>query len=474
MTPALLPAVVAGWIRFLAWLAFLAVCFGVFATAPNRLVGWRPLLWILIAAPAFAFTARLGLRGGLRPLFRMAWLENHSARIVLWSVSGGFLLRTLFVLMAPPVQLSDFNEYVGLANNLLDTGQYFSHTENGTVWYAYRPPGYAAFLAGWIWVFGKSPWLPAISNLLLYVGTALLLDRMARRWAGAAPAALAQLLFAVWPSHIAMTGLAHYEPLLAFLMMLSWWLFLDQECPGCWAAAGLITGFSVLVRQILLPAPFFWLLHRAIRPGSRSRALLAVALASVALYAVVLPWAARNRGKGLSAMVATNGGQALYQGANDDATADYNDVPSVNMQRKMNWNEERADIEMAALARQWIAANPEKWISLMLAKQAYFLGEDTSGFYWSLRMPYNTGGAVYAGLQGIAHLWWIGVWFLATLAAVAQRDLLRNSSALQFFLWMIVFFVVAAAPFTIQPRYHMPFVPLALVIAGLAVRPLPE
>lgn len=313
-------------------------------------------------------------------------------------------------------------------------------------------------------VVGDNPWIPTVTNLVFYVLTGILLYKMACRWTSPFAGAVMQVLFALWPSHIAMTGLAHYEPMFMWLLWLCIWWFLTRDGLGWAVITGLATGASVLTRQTLLPVPILWGLYAV----CRGRPLIPVAVASLALATTIIPWAMRNSSKGVPVLISSNTGGAIYQGANDAAQADYNDKPVGEMYRKLNWNEYEQQVVMTEMAKDWIRRNPGRWIRLLFEKQVYFLGEDTTGFYWTLKIAHKSEGTLYKLLQLAAHAWWVGIWVLAALAAFMHRDELRTNPEWQFVLWIILFFVVTAAPFTIQPRYHIPFIPAVLLLSGWA------
>ncbi len=450
------------WQPRIVWFGFLVVAFGVFVSMPVRNVGLQPLLLFPIGAAVMAFCVWRGRRGGIPVAGRwIAWLEANSSRVCFWAVVAGVLLRVLFLLVVPVVQVSDFQEYLGLARKILSKGELVWDQPNGQYWYAYRPPGYPAFLAAAMAIAGDRPLLPAALNIVLYVAAAAILRRMSLCWTNPAAAAATQVLFAFWPDAIVSVGLAQHEPLFIVLVYLAVWLFLRATGIGSHLVAGLVTAASILVRQTLLPIPVVWLLRR------RSPVILA-AVASMTL--MVGAWGIRNHRKGVPVLISSNIGSVIYPAAFDGAKEEYDDAPVVEMFKKAEWNEYRQYAMMTESAKRWIIANPGRWTILLLRRLPQFLGEDGGGMSWVLKVGHNYDGQSYLVARMIGQGWWVLVWILAAVAAVARRDAIIASPDIQFLLWVILLFVVTALPFITQARYHAGLVPAVLLLSGWAFR----
>ncbi len=432
---------------------------GVFATIPNRAVGYHPLVWVLSAAVLLTLCAIAGRRGGLTA---PSWLTANAGRIITWAPVLGVSLRILFPLIVPPAQVSDSSEYLSLSRVLLEKGSYEWTMPNGNHWYAYRPPGISFVMAVFIKILGDWAWLPALVNIIMYVGTCVILRRMTDRWTNPTAGAAAQLLFAAWPSNIASTGLVHYEPLFVLTVYWSVWLFLNASNATSHFVAGLAAGLSVLVRQALLPVPALWLLRR---PSP----VIAAAVAGMTL--VVGAWAVRNHAKGVPVTVSSNAGSLLYMVSNDQADTGYDESEVIEMFAKLGYDEYRQHVEMGNMAKQWIIANPGRWAHLTLRRMPAFLGEDTSGLYFAMRVARSYDGLSYSVPQMIAQGWWLLVWILAMTGAIARRDQIRASGDIQFLLWLVVLFTVTAMPFLMQARYHNGLVPAVLLLSGWGLAP---
>lgn len=447
------------WRFRVGWTGFLIVALGVFATMLNRLVGFRPAVWALSALVLMAVSILTGRRGGVPA---PSWFTANAGRIMTWAPVLGVCLRTLFPLIVPPAQVSDSSEYLSLARAILEKGTYEWVMPNGNHWYAYRPPGIAIVLAGFIKVFGEHVWLPAMVNILMYGGTCVILRRMSERWMNPTAGACTQLLFALWPSGIAASGLVQYEPLFLLSVYASAWLFLTASNGASHFAAGIVTGLSILVRQALLPVPVLWLLRR---PSP------VTAMSVAGMLLVVGAWAARNHSHGVPVTVSSNAGSLLYQVANDRAVSGYDDSMVTAMFEKLGYDEYRQHVEMGNMAKEWILAHPTLWLDLMVRRLPSFLGEDTAGYYFAMRVARTYDGLAYSIPQLVAHAWWVLVWILAAVAAIARKDRIRASADVQFLLWLVLLFVGTALPFLMQARYHAGLVPAVLLLAGWAFTP---
>ncbi len=84
-------------------------------------------------------------------------------------------------------------------------------------------------------------------------------------------------------------------------------------------------------------------------------------------------------------------------------------------------------------------------------------------------MPAGKVTSTYNLLQALAHGWWCGLWLLVAAGAIRNRIFLTDQPEMRLLVWMVLLITVTAAPFTIQPRYHMPMVPMLLLIAGFSL-----
>ena len=444
-----------------------ALCLGLL---PSRVAGSSPLAVVLVGAALFAAAWRLARHEGGRLEAGRAWLARNAHSAGLCSIGIGLALRLAWVLAVPPRQVSDFHEYWGTAVNLLRDGAYWVGGPDGMGrWYAYRPPGAAAELAAGMAVFGEWTYLPALINSICFAVAAAALLRtgecIGEREAGAAACAG----LALWPTGIAYTGMAASEPLFLALISASLWLISRQPAAGVSGLlGGVLNGLAVLVRPTVLPMPAIWLLSRWRDRSGATLVRLApwLALASLGMAAAVGPWMYRNYRLLGKAVVSTNMGANLYLSNNPDASPDYNETWVRAVYKEVGYDELRHDELAAARAKEWILANPQAFLRLTIQKLPVFVGDDGSGVYWSLRVPYDYQGKLYGLLLAISQAWWGLVWLLVAAGAL-RRPSAFSIGAVRIAAWTVAMFLFTGLPFGVQPRYHLPMVPYALLVCGL-------
>ena len=370
-----------------------------------------------------------------------------------------------------------------------------------TVWHpwCHYPVGYSAFLGAIYTVFGSGPHVATIANAL--VG-ALLVAVVHRLALYATPsvvrARLAALLVALSPGLIVYSALLMTEPLAAFGILSSAWLFVRGmgvsptstsaepsrriALRGTYLAtlaSGAALGFTTLVRpQSLSCVPAFALLALAYEPSPRwairvrSAVLRAAGVGAVAL-AVVAPWTIRNcRVMDGCALVSTNTGWNLAIGAFPRATGRFETLragdgcPIVTGQVKQ-------DRCWMNLGIHHILANPRRWIGLMPAKLSYtfdhesfpmgYLGEaDPAAWPAALqargREFLSTVHRVMLGLASLSVVSWPFVRRMGRYARLVQCALLAT---------------VLALTLRALVSDHHPAWPLALFIPVVAFSPLP-
>ena len=381
-------------------------------------------------------------------------------------ISLGVALRLGWVLVMPPVQLSDAKDYMTLAQNLLQTGTYFD-LETGHRLLAFRAPGYPAFLAAAMRLLGDNTWMPAATNVILFICSALLLASAAKALGGKHGQFIALLLFALWPSDIFATGQAGSESISLFLLTAALWLFSLSDAYGAKAsvAAGFLGGAVALTRPTLLLLPLLWALFMLVGPNPLRR-LRQLMIASIVMVATIAPWTLRNyRVLHAFVPVSTNGGDVFYRANNDLASGGYTaaaekDLSALQDQGEAEWNR-----ESFKEGEHWIRTHPVQFLKLAVLKGMIFVREDETGIYWSMARGHQNTGPAYVALQVLSNTWWLVVCFLG-LVALWRYDLIPNAQA-ALLASGFVLLVVVHMVFESQSRYRMPGMgPLILVIAS--------
>jgi hypothetical protein len=226
------------------------------------------------------------------------------ARVTLAAAVLGAILNLL--IGADPYVNMDSHSFVAIARALL-SGQGFTYREpllHGLPFYAFRSPGYCAFLALELWLGGVTA--AVLLQGALQGVSAALLGSLAGRWAGPRAAWLAFAIRFLWPAGWFHAGQLMSEGFFEFTTILTVWLAVraaDDRRMRWAVAAGVAAGLAVLTRPVGLGcalAVVMWLWVRFPRGAT---------LFALAALLAWLPWPVRNAQR-LHAFVplVTNGG----------------------------------------------------------------------------------------------------------------------------------------------------------------------
>jgi hypothetical protein len=269
-------------------------------------------------------------------------------------------------------------------------GRVTPHGEEWHPWCHY-PVGYSGFLAAFYVVFGAKPLVGTLAGALVGAATVVVVHRLALAFLSYLRALVAALLCAFHPGLILYAGLIMTEPLAAFGLVLAPLIFLRYRDRPVVAAigSGIVLGLATLVRpQNILSAPVMGLLvpwgarrSRSLAPPSAAAekwlkrgvagALVLGAISTVSALGVVAPWTARNcRVMDGCAFVSTNGGWNLAIGASPHATGRFDGISGADGCREVT-GQVQQDECWYERAREWIEADPERWLSLVPKKLAF-------------------------------------------------------------------------------------------------------
>lgn len=396
-----------------------------------------------------------------------------------WVVPALFALtlgmRLALILLWPQTPFSDGAWYLLRAEEMA-RGMGYQEAAHPT---AFWPVGYPALLALSIRAVGVAG--PLLVNLAGAAATLGLILWFARAvGADAVAARVAGLIYALYPAQIVYAGATVSEVASTAAAMAAFALLIaGRRRPLLLIGAGMAFGIATLMRAQLLFFPVGGIVALMLvdpRFGWRAAAR-ALLLVHLALAAVVLPWTLRNeRVLGSPVLVSTNGGVALFTGAYDGATGDWTGWETTPV-----WNEagipfaERVerqvelDTRFKALARQWIAAHPARWLTLGVTKAALLWRKDSDAF-WSMHESYPGEDRGWTIVALVDQLYYAAILLLSLPALVAggrgilRRD--RRTARLALLGCMPAFATLTAFVFTGQIRYHFPAMPFLIVGAG--------
>ncbi|MXO65791.1 ArnT family glycosyltransferase [Altericroceibacterium endophyticum] len=346
---------------------------------------------------------------------------------------------------------------------------------------AFWPPGWPLTLSVIFRVFGASPLVVGLFNLAASLVIGLMMLKLGRLLSGNELAArTGLLLLAVYPNAIAYVPLALTEVYYTALLMLGCWILLSRTHWRSLLLAGVIFGVATLVKAqtiVVIPAIFAidWL--RAAPFWRRFPALFGQgALVLLVALLTIAPWTIRNYQQlGEFVPVSTNGGITLLTGNHDFATGDYSpDAPVVReVQNRPGLSEVERDAEAGRIAKEWIADNPQRFLSLSARKILRLWLPDGEG-EWA----YQSGAPSYYEYQRLyrtlryANQAYYALLMIGFLAAFMMRTELRLRVGQRWAGWWLLPYMLAlyltliCVVFSGQSRFHYPIMPFICLTCG--------
>jgi 4-amino-4-deoxy-L-arabinose transferase-like glycosyltransferase len=356
----------------------------------------------------------------------------------------------------PDARLGDQFEYLQLGRNLLTTGELkFDDARFEQTVYAYRTPGYPAFVA----LCGGNVRAIRLAQALIDTSTALAAYLLARRWLDRRASLFAAATVAFNPFLVYFSGLILSET--TFIAMLAWGTcLLVRERQRTWILGGVLLALSVSVRPsamglaVLLAAGAAWC-----RSGRLTLIVVRDACVAAALvFAVLLPWVWRNAHHPVlnaSIWTTTNEGITTYDGFHDGATGASDQKAYLDRLKPllMRMDEVERDAWLKQQAMEWIRGHPDRVVGLMADKIART---------WSpVPLSSEYGGSwLY---------FWVGLLFTTPVYLLSLFGLWKGAlprSVKVFLLIPAIYFTVIHALSVGSLRYRLPAEPPMSVIVG--------
>lgn len=300
-------------------------------------------------------------------------------------LAGSVLLKlVLAFVVRHDAAILDEAAYLELAQGLA-AGRGFDGT--------FRPPGYPAFLAIWLWL-GAGTLGARLAQVGLSAVSTIIVYRLGARASGIRVARVAAAVVAFDPVLIAFSHRLWSETLFITVLLLAVDLLVrpwQERSLARTAAAGVLFGLGALIRPMLVTAlPFLalWLLWEAWlgrREGAgmqlAGRGLHLGLLAGV-MFALILPWTARNqRTTGTFILIDSNGPFNILVGSQpesrfvdkDDLWSDrYGVVDGRAYTELVREDAARAQAGAMREARANIAADPVGFLAKCLWEAGHF------------------------------------------------------------------------------------------------------
>ena len=392
------------------------------------------------------------------------------------------LLLALLVLLATRlgvifgIELVPSSDPAWYYQRAIELVEHRTYSEHG-VPTAYWPVGYPAFLAVVMAIFGRSVTVGQVANLVLSAVSLVLLYVWCRRhWQDRRVAALAVLLFALYPNQVGYSVVLYSEPLFITLLLAIAVVGRPGASAGRLIALGLLAGAATLVKaqtQLLAPLLIWLLLLSEWRPRAAWDATRRTLLAVLVMLLTIAPWTGRNYLQfGALIPVSTNGGMSLLVGNNPSMPLGLGggefaeDDALVRSAHFSIEDQVAADTRARHLAWSWIAENPGRFIELIPRKiLRLWLWDGESEWMFQRGDPnYERHQALYRSIRGANQVFYLIVLAAGLFGLMRLTELRRPAT------WVpaltIVFFTALSAVFSGQSRYHAPLMPF--ILAGSA------
>lgn len=358
----------------------------------------------------------------------------------------------------------------------------------------FRPPGYPFFLAVIYKVFGPGYVVPRILQMLLGLGSVVLLFVLARRLFGDATGLLAAGLTSVYWIFFYFEG-EFLEPVLsvffsiAFVLLLVRWRDRPSLLRG--VLAGVVLGLLVLVRPnalVLLPVAGVWMYWVGRATPGRSHTLRAIVLLLAGTLAAIVPVTIRNFVVGGEfVLISSNAGINLLIGNSAradgevrgtmpgigslDTSFDYPDIVGrVEKLEGRPMSHSEVGRYLGSRALRNIAADPGRTVRLMARKTLLFWGPDevadnkvvgldrahSSVLRW---IPLSFPIVLSLGILGLVLVWRRG-------ATGGGND--RRAVAWLIFGVVIVWYA-SHLPIAVTSRYRVPVIPFLILFGAFYV-----
>lgn len=340
-----------------------------------------------------------------------------------------------------------------------------------------RPPGYTFILAISYALAGPGQLVVEVLNLVFAVLTGVFVLALARRFYGPAVAAVALLLYGLWPAGALMivVSIPHSAYDLAFVAAA--WATVATPRDGRWGAlAGALLGISQYFRPtsyLLLP---FFILARVWKGGHWREIVLGSLVPMVLGFLLVLipimAWHLSTRGV-IDISTSSAGGRTFYHGTNVASGGRWSRAASLEIDQMGDtiWEQTQA-AQAAAIER--IRDDPLGMVALALRKQVTLWGREAYGVRYGINralagQPWKP-AAVLPTLAS-------GTFYAAFVALTALGLYLRRQEAdelIALAILMVLGLSLMHGLVEVRDRYHSYAIPLLMPIAALAIHRLVE
>jgi len=370
-------------------------------------------------------------------------------------------------------------EYIELAKNLAERNE-FSYKGHLT---SFRPPGFPFIVSLAFRFFGSEALVPArVLQMLFSLATIWIIYRLGRDGWGEKVGFIAAGIFAFYPTLIGFSNILLTEPACIFFVSLTCWAMLRylQHSHLGWAfVAGAALGISALIRDTLFYAGpltiFFLFVYNWRKPRAH---LWHAAFLTAGFVSAILPWSIRNSLlNGQPTLISSVGGITFYLCNNEKAPLIRSSSLFYEKQIGEEYYYETLLPELDGLSEtekneivtrkafEYMLANPGATLVRMLGRFVDFWGQERLVINHVLAKYYGditqTGVIIIvAAVFGSYSLIMIGACFGCFFSKLRAFDV--------FGLLFIAYYTAMHLLVFAHPRYHMPLLPLLILMAARA------
>lgn len=371
-------------------------------------------------------------------------------------------------------QAADGGVYYRLAEECYSQGQWYPmlrHIENFSFDTRYPPyivyPGFINLLQAYIYIFGTAKagfWMNILFNIL----TAWCIYTIAYNlWNNKRIAKVALCLFCLYPLTVMIVGITMTEqPGIALTYLSIVWA--SRRRYGWIVASAVLMILTAYIRSTAFIFAFAIIIYMIVRNFGWQK-IIAYIVTCFAGYIAVVSF---NYGiTGYRFFSASTLGTNVLIGANDDCIGMYNTADSsdsIILPQLPGKNVFQIDSIDKAYAKDWIKANPGRWISLAAPKVFYHLypgtWTDMGRDAYDPAMPDNKSFPPFVyGIKAWAHIYGWSLLAFALIGIWIRRRKLWGVDGVILLPWLAG---IALTILTVgSPRYNMPYVPIMIYFA---------
>lgn len=379
----------------------------------------------------------------------------------------GLVLRVLWVLFTDTALVVDAYSYYVHTKNLVYNGYFgFDNYQPNSFW----PPGYPFFLAVFMLIFGETPLIFPLSNLVLYILTMLGVWNIARLEYGDTIAKLSLIILVAWPNYIFLTNTGAKEALVVALI--SWAIYyyfgyLRFHKRIHLYSTVILTGMMILVQPSLGVIFVAFVITHFLKTQRIISTSFFLCVMLIGITIIISPWTYRNYLLYEKIVpVSTNGGFLFYNNNNDQTIPGYNGPPlgfMVEFPDPVDRSSKGYEFGI-----KWIKENPEKFINLSYHKGLYYLGNDDPTLWqiFNYRDTSRRPNLYYFGNM-VINLYWLMIMAIILYRVYFSNnklDSFENFVTLGFLGLLIVDMLYEAGT-----RHHIPLYPLMAILCAKAL-----